>query len=259
MNNEDWRKDLPAWVREHRPLDERGWFTEFRMTFVLDYLDQQSVYARRMRLFVSACCRRVWDLLPEEAARQIVELSEAYADDEATEVELQAAYNSPDFTDLDVLDKGIQSEVKVHLSACVVDALRSARSLALPTEGIDSYLIVQNTSRDRSRDFIRSSHNYQIGRSPGSDDAEFGVKENLLRDIFGNPFQPVSFSPEWRTDTTMSLARTMYQSRDFSAMPILADALEDAGCTDADILDHLRGPDFHVRGCWVIDPILCKS
>jgi hypothetical protein len=75
----------------------------------------------------------------------------------------------------------------------------------------------------------------------------------LLRDIFGNPFRPVTFAPEWRTDTAVTLARQMYESRDFCAMPILADALQDAGCDNELILDHCREPGPHVRGCWVCD------
>ena len=78
----------------------------------------------------------------------------------------------------------------------------------------------------------------------------------LLRDIFGNPFRPVAFSPSWRTDTAVSLARGMYESRDFGAMPILADALQDAGCDNDDILNHCRTPGEHVRGCWVVDLVL---
>ncbi len=64
----------------------------------------------------------------------------------------------------------------------------------------------------------------------------------LLRDIFGNPFRPVTFSPAWRTDTAVAVARQLYESRDFSAMPILADALQDAGCENDDVLNHCRGP-----------------
>jgi hypothetical protein len=67
-----------------------------------------------------------------------------------------------------------------------------------------------------------------------------------------------SVSATWRTSTAVALARQMYDSRDFSAMPILADALQDAGCDNADILDHCRGPGPHVRGCWVVDLILEK-
>jgi hypothetical protein len=83
---------------------------------------------------------------------------------------------------------------------------------------------------------------------------------SLLRDIFGNPFRPVSFDPAWRTSTVLSLASQMYESRDFGAMPILADALQDAGCASEDILDHCRdAKQVHVRGCWVVDLVLSKE
>ncbi|MBY0458861.1 MAG: hypothetical protein K2V38_16105 [Gemmataceae bacterium] len=78
-----------------------------------------------------------------------------------------------------------------------------------------------------------------------------------MRDIFPNPFRPIAFAPEWRTDTATAIARQMYESRDFSAMPILADALQDAGCDNADILNHCRDANqVHVRGCWVVDLVL---
>ncbi len=83
-----------------------------------------------------------------------------------------------------------------------------------------------------------------------------GQVAEIMRDVVGNPFRPVTFSPEWRTTTAVALARRMYRSRDFGAMPVLADALQDAGCDSADILGHCRGPGPHVRGCWVTDLIL---
>jgi hypothetical protein len=79
---------------------------------------------------------------------------------------------------------------------------------------------------------------------------------SVMRDIFGNPFRSVSFSSKCRTGTTLALARQMDQSRDFRAMPILADALEDAGCTDEWILDHCRNSCTHIRGCWVVELVL---
>ncbi|HEY1191823.1 MAG TPA: hypothetical protein VGE74_29600 [Gemmata sp.] len=85
------------------------------------------------------------------------------------------------------------------------------------------------------------------------------VLANVLRDIFANPFRPAAFSPEWRTDTAVALAQRMYESRDFGAMPILADALQDAGCENEDILTHCRGGEPHVRGCWVADLVLGKE
>jgi hypothetical protein len=86
------------------------------------------------------------------------------------------------------------------------------------------------------------------------------LRARLLRDIFGNPFRSVTFSPAWRTDTAVSLAKPMYDTREFSAMPILADALQDAGCDNEGILNHCRDVNqVHVRGCWVVDLVLEKS
>jgi hypothetical protein len=81
----------------------------------------------------------------------------------------------------------------------------------------------------------------------------------VLRDIFGNPFRPTTFSPEWRTSTAVSLAARMYESRSFDAMPILADALQEAGYDAEEVLAHCRGPGPHVRGCWVVDSLLGKG
>jgi hypothetical protein len=92
------------------------------------------------------------------------------------------------------------------------------------------------------------------------EDSVARAQADLLRDLFGNPFRPVAFSPEWRTDTAVSLAHQMYESRDFSPMPILADALQDAGCENDDVLDHCRDASLtHVRGCWVVDGVLGKE
>jgi hypothetical protein len=85
------------------------------------------------------------------------------------------------------------------------------------------------------------------------------AQAGVLRDIFGNPFRAVAFDPRWRTSTAVGLARQMYESRVFGPMPILADALLEAGCEDADVLGHCRGDGPHVRGCWVIDLLLGKE
>ena len=85
---------------------------------------------------------------------------------------------------------------------------------------------------------------------------------SLIREIFGvhrGVKVPPYWQPAWVTETVLSLARQMYESREFSAMPILADALQDAGCDNDDILNHCRGPGSHVRGCWVVDMVLGKE
>ena len=78
----------------------------------------------------------------------------------------------------------------------------------------------------------------------------------LLRDILGNPFRPVALDPEWRTSTVVALAQGIYEERAFDRLPILADALQDAGCENEDILNHCRSKGPHVRGCWVVDLLL---
>jgi len=86
------------------------------------------------------------------------------------------------------------------------------------------------------------------------------MQTNLVREIFGNPFRRVDFLPEWRTDTALTLVRQMYESREFGAMPILADALQDAGCDSDELLNHCRDTNAtHVRGCWALDLVLGKT
>jgi hypothetical protein len=84
-------------------------------------------------------------------------------------------------------------------------------------------------------------------------------QRHLVHDIFGNPFHPTTFDPTWRTEHTVGIATKMYDERNFDAMPILADALQDAGCDSEDILKHCREPGVHVRGCWVVDLVLGKE
>ncbi|MBL8799437.1 MAG: hypothetical protein JNM56_36485 [Planctomycetia bacterium] len=85
------------------------------------------------------------------------------------------------------------------------------------------------------------------------------VQCRLLRDIVGNPFRPVEFQSAWRTETAVSLAQAIYDERAFDRLPILGDALEDAGCDNMDILNHCREPGEHARGCWPLDLLLRKG
>lgn len=84
------------------------------------------------------------------------------------------------------------------------------------------------------------------------------VSMTFLRDIFGNPFRPITLNPAWFTPTVLVLANGIYEERAFDRMPILADALQDADCDNDDILKHCRQPSEHVRGCWVVDLLLNK-
>ncbi len=81
----------------------------------------------------------------------------------------------------------------------------------------------------------------------------------LLNDILGDPFRPVALDPSWCTEAVVGLAAGIYADRAFDRLPVLADALDDAGCANADVLAHCRGPGPHARGCWVVDLVLGKA
>jgi hypothetical protein len=84
----------------------------------------------------------------------------------------------------------------------------------------------------------------------------------LLRDLLGNPFRPAAVNPawlDWQDGAPVRMAQAIYDGGRFGDLPVLADALEEAGCTDPDILGHCRGPGPHARGCWVVDALLAKA
>jgi len=165
--------------------------------------------------------------------RDDVDLAERFADGQATETELAAAHRR--VNDLACAHYADTKEREIRRWAEMVAVANAVR---LPADAGDA---VWNLNRAAQR----------------------GIALNmvaLLRDIVGNPFRPVVFSPEWRTSTAVAIARGMYESRDFSPMPILADALQDAGCYNDDVLNHCRDPQqVHVRGCWVVDHVLGKT
>jgi hypothetical protein len=93
--------------------------------------------------------------------------------------------------------------------------------------------------------------------------AERAVLCSLLRDLFGNPLRLAPFPDPswlaWRDGVVVKLAQAIYPGRAFDRLPVLADALEEAGCHDPDILAHCRQPGEHVRGCWLVDLLLGKE
>ena len=189
---------------------------------------------RKWRLLLCAASYRAWDFLSPDS-RMALPVLERYADGEADTIELDTAQRAVPDTLRCAEDEGV-------FFACEREWVTAKEAVY----GVAGKEIIYGWP----------------GRNEGNDkglDREWTVVANHARDIFGNPFRPVTFSPSWRTDTALILARQMYESRDFSAMPILADALQDAGCDSADIFDHCRGLGPHVRGCWVCDLVLGKE
>jgi hypothetical protein len=198
---------------------------------------------RQCRLFAVACCRRVWASLPDLRSRAAVLTAERYADGGASAGDLAAAQQgaSNAFTRN---RKNSRHRIAAHAAILTV-ILDFNPGQARVVAGFAALSLRQPHALSDSEDPAIASEN------------EFQTR--LLRDIFGNPFRSVAFSPDWRTSTVVALAQQMYESRDFGVMPILADALQDAGCDSDDILDHCRAPGPHVRGCWVVDLVLGKG
>ena len=229
---------------------------------------------RRLRLFLVGCCRRQWDLFCDPICKRAVEVAERYADGLATEGDLEAA--SRDAQDLG--DRIRMEErpwpndhsLRQHIANAAIMVGWSYAELTRPKR-LDGAVPpeaacprgVRGLTADRCLDEVARALDWLSAdrRARTQQDAtEEATQAALLRCIAGNPFRPVIFSPEWRTETAVLLARQMYESRDFSLMPILADALQDAGCEDEQILSHCRDPQgTHVRGCWVVDWVLGKE
>ena len=203
---------------------------------------------RKLRLFCFACARHAWPYLHDERSRLAVEVAERYADGGATEDEMQRAEDAARAAYEHLSDVSFEEGMKPEYD-----------SRPLGADGVTTLVVSIRQMVVAGKEASTLAGQVANGFYEVSGTNVLAFFCSLLRDIFGNPFRPVTFSPEWRTDTAIALARQMYDSRDFGAMPILADALQDAGCDNDDILGHCRGPVPHVRGCWVVDLVLDKA
>ena len=197
---------------------------------------------RRLRLLACAYCRLIWHKLSWHK-RQLVEAAEAFADRRLSEEEWA---ETQDDARAGVEDYGGSPGTQAAACvACDVSAVREYwKTLAAWVWEVSWLVVAELTKWDGPS-----------GMFPPPSQG-FAAQAALARCALGNPFRPVEFNPQWRTDDTVRLARQMYESRDFTAMPILADALQEAGCDGEQILGHCRGEGPHVRGCWVVDLLL---
>jgi len=226
---------------------------------------------RKRRLLAAACCRRNWHLLDDEVSRPGLEVIERYADNLATTCELAETHRAARANGKE-FEKLCQWRRNTRGPSSQADALHreslQAYLIAYASQQED-YLwwVVNHTTECRlweavefQRAYEQQTHAKLIEERKRCSASDSVVLVGLLRDIFGNPFRPVAFDASWRTSTVVAIAQGMYDPRDFSAMPILADALQDAGCDNDDILNHCRDANgVHVRGCWVVDLVLGKS
>jgi len=206
----------------------------------LSWLADEKASARKLRLFCVACGRHIQGLLRDARSTNAIEVAERYADGSAILSELSLAWDAA-------------GEVGSQLfGTSGVDANKAidAADAAASTADEDVYACVHPVTNCAASAMFGTRKTWAAERSSQVD---------FLREIFGNPFRPVAIDPDWLTSTVTALAQTIYAGRAFDRLPILADALEESGCTDADVLEHCRSAGVHVRGCWVVDLVLGKS
>jgi hypothetical protein len=212
---------------------------------LLEWL-RDKVSDRKLRLFACACCRHIWSHLGDDS-RRAVAAAELFADDQLSKQELQTAFA--------LIAGVVQTErdnPAYHSTNGGIGGPATA-AYAAAFVGLGGYGAADGVAACVVRTAISS----------GNDETtEKAGQAGFLREIVGPlPFRALALRPAllaWNDGTVVKLARGIYDERAFERMPILADALEDAGCADADILNHLRQPGGHVRGCWAVDHILGK-
>jgi hypothetical protein len=232
---------------------EADWLTAVFVATMLYILRERGLTSqRKLRLFAVACCRRLWTRLEDERSRQAVEVGEHYADGLMNVKELDPA-DTAAMSALDEICTARDYDIRIVLSHAPFGFPRNAPA-AIRWACAAAWTVAENAERAAwTAEGVATTK-------------ELAAHCGFLRDIFGNPFRPVSLDSAWQTRTVVGLAHAAYDERflpagtlDPARLAVLADALEDAGCTEAAILDHCRGPGPHVRGCWVLDLLLGKQ
>jgi hypothetical protein len=205
-------------------MNEAEWLTCADPHPMLEHL-RAKPSDRKLRLFAVACSRRVWNLI-DPLGQSAVDVAEAYAD-------------------------GLTDP----------DEMRAGRLACQGAGGQASWYAAASKPEVAARNAARSAQAGVAGNPLlGADVGELLAQAGLLRDIFGPLlFRPMRLDLSLLTPTVVQMAQTIYEDRAFDRMPVLADALVEAGCDNDEILDHCQGAGPHVKGCWVVDLLLSKD
>ncbi len=225
-------------------MNEFEWLVSADASTMLRHLGRdRDLDERKLRLLACAWAGTLWRSMADERSRQAVAVAERFADGLADRSEMLRAFNDAREAWEDAegrwRGKGVRKGRFIPGARKAVAAARAAKDAA------DLWWDVGATA------------NLPWLGSPAS----HNVRCVLLREIFGNPFRPARADSAWLTwkgGTVPAMARLIYDDYRFDEMPVLADALQDAGCDNEDVLAHCRGGG-HVRGCWVLDLLLGKS
>jgi hypothetical protein len=218
-------------------MTEAEWLSASDVKAMLAFVRQRTS-ARKRRLFAAACCRLIWPLLRDSRSRKAVEVAERFADGTATAEELFAAESAAD-------------EVDMALALDTAEGLAANAVYATTCNNVG--WDIANATAERAEEAAQRA-GIRIDRVA------------LVRDVFGNPFRRIAVAPTVLGPIVISLAQAAYEERALPSgflaperLGVLSDALEEAGCTDAELLSHLRSPGPHVRGCWALDLLLDRG
>lgn len=250
-------------MSKRKPLSEEQWLASTTANALLIYLQQHRLIAkvaggkRKLRLFSVACCRACWHLFTNEDCKRAIEVGERAADGKASQVEVRDAAAIGDALVRSIQDYAIANPHYHHDAAMRLQFIRNqsmgsaasfTASQQLGVRGAEIVtLALTNLRCWESGEHIQKFE--EVNR----------FHADLVRDIFGNPFRPVPLDPRWISSIVRDLARTIYDERLWERMPILGDALMDAGCDNSEVIAHCqeRGP--HARGCWLVDLLLGRE
>lgn len=250
-------------------MTEQVWLECTEPKKMLEFLQSLKTSERKLRLFTCACCRRIWLFLPDSLSRKKVDFGEQYADGYVSDKQrlsiskkhCKLAMLTPTQMYADSAASWVIASPLTCVQAdhCAVNAQNTIWSNDLTTGQVEINQVDVNVEEHGWPEAI------SIGVAPLSQ-TEKEYQSNCLRDLIGNPFRSITINPAWLTPTVRALAQSAYDERnlpsgtlDNTRLAILADCLEDSGCENPDILNHLRQPGTHVRGCWVVDLLLGKA
>jgi hypothetical protein len=244
-------------------MNEERWLKGNSPFSMLRYL-RGNADERKIRLFACAWVRHLWDFLQDPRSQQAVEIAERYADGEVSRKELSAASTQAQRAK----EEAFQANNEAYRADNGKEIKESALKWPKAYFGFQAARSAWEAARPACRPaFLSAGITRPVRSGTGYYLTTFTVYDRaqaaLLADVFGNPFRPIAPEAAPRTPAVVDLARAAYEERilpsgllDATRLAILADALEEAGCTEPAILEHLRGPGPHVRGCFVVDCLL---
>jgi hypothetical protein len=222
-------------------MEENAWLRATDPRPMLEFLQRTGRGSdRKLRLFASACCRLTWHLLGGRSHRKVVLMGERYAEGQATERMVEKARREAYYAPLkERKEAGPATWAAWRAADCLLSSVNIGKVVELVKEALD----LENA--DLAEPVVQTP------------------LHSIVRCVFGNPFSaPLPIQAawlRWNDSTVLRIATGIYEERAFERLPVLADALLDAGCEDEDLIAHCRSAGPHVRGCFAIDLILGKE